>query len=359
MATWADVGERVREARLAAGLTQQRLGEEVGLDRTAVAKVETGDRRLSIIEAASVAEALRVPLALIVRPRPAAITSQRRPLGDDAAEVERSRARADLLVEAHGRDVRWLVEEGFLRPTMRPPAPVVTTSNEAQAAAQAVRQRLGLGLDPLPPVADVAEDLGLFLLVADEEVEGASLDEGRWGAAVVGGRAAPGRRRSTAAHELAHHVLGDAYASDLPVSTSTDAREQLVDTVASALLLPEDVVRLALDGAGTTSERRAALVMIAARYRVSWTTALAAARHALPATEERHLRPSPTRGEIMKVTGRDVEEDLQPGATGPRYTSAVLAAYSSGAVTADGALRLLHGRLQRDDLPPVDVDDVW
>jgi transcriptional regulator with XRE-family HTH domain len=35
---WADVGERMRTARVAAGLTQEELGARAGLDRTMVGR---------------------------------------------------------------------------------------------------------------------------------------------------------------------------------------------------------------------------------------------------------------------------------------------------------------------------------
>jgi len=41
-AEWADVGERLRAARLAAGLTQEELGGKSGLDRTMIVKIESG-----------------------------------------------------------------------------------------------------------------------------------------------------------------------------------------------------------------------------------------------------------------------------------------------------------------------------
>ncbi|WP_299035927.1 XRE family transcriptional regulator [uncultured Pseudokineococcus sp.] len=356
---WADVGERVREARLAAGVTQKHLADALGVDRTAVLKVESGDRRLSALEAAVVAEELRVPLTLLVSPRPLAITSQRQPLGDDAADVERMRARADLLLEAHSRDVRWLVEQGYLAPTDRPDPWKITDVASAVAAAGAVRKRLQLGNEPLPGLADVAESLGLFVLVVDEDVEGASLDEGQWGVAVVGGAVDPGRRRSTAAHELAHHLAGDAYSSDLPVSTATSEREALIDSFATALLLPAAVVQGALAASDTPQMRRSALVSTAATYRVSWRTALAAARPFLWSGEERRLRPTPTLGEFLAVVGRGVQPDLPPGETGARYTSAVMAAFEDGAVTGEGAVRLLHDRLSLDQLPSTEAPDLW
>src|SRR5262249_39566092 len=42
--SWVEVGGRIRETRLAAGLTQGEVARRVGLDRTAVVRIEAGRR---------------------------------------------------------------------------------------------------------------------------------------------------------------------------------------------------------------------------------------------------------------------------------------------------------------------------
>lgn len=51
-------GQRVRERRLVLGLTQERLGEVAGLDRTYVGSIERGERNLSLFNIVKLAEAL-------------------------------------------------------------------------------------------------------------------------------------------------------------------------------------------------------------------------------------------------------------------------------------------------------------
>lgn len=45
------VGQRLAEARRAAGLSQTEVGHRLGVPQSRVAKLETGDRRLQYLEA--------------------------------------------------------------------------------------------------------------------------------------------------------------------------------------------------------------------------------------------------------------------------------------------------------------------
>ena len=47
---WRAIGERLRRTRLIAGMSQAELGKKVGLDRTMVAKIEAGTRRIGALE---------------------------------------------------------------------------------------------------------------------------------------------------------------------------------------------------------------------------------------------------------------------------------------------------------------------
>jgi len=57
------LGFRIRERRLARGLTQEQLGELCELHRTFIGSVERGERNLSILNLRLIARVLRVPLA--------------------------------------------------------------------------------------------------------------------------------------------------------------------------------------------------------------------------------------------------------------------------------------------------------
>ena len=58
-----DLGDRLRDRRLARGLTQAQLGERCRLHRTFIGSVERGERNLSVLNLRLIARALRVPLS--------------------------------------------------------------------------------------------------------------------------------------------------------------------------------------------------------------------------------------------------------------------------------------------------------
>jgi transcriptional regulator with XRE-family HTH domain len=58
-----DLGSRIRERRVAQGLTQARLAEKCALHRTFIGSVERGERNVSVLNLRQIAKVLRVPLA--------------------------------------------------------------------------------------------------------------------------------------------------------------------------------------------------------------------------------------------------------------------------------------------------------
>lgn len=61
------VGDRIRVARMRRNLTQERLAERAGLDRQAVNRVEQGHQSPRLDTLLLLADALGVPLSVLVR----------------------------------------------------------------------------------------------------------------------------------------------------------------------------------------------------------------------------------------------------------------------------------------------------
>lgn len=347
--SWAEVGELVAEARRSAGHSQEYVASALGVDRTAVVRIESGDRKVSALELMRLAESLDVPISYFLSSPSDAVVSRRSRLDEDTDASEAAGFRIDVALDAHARDAEWLVSHDFLTPGPFDYRELADAAPEV--LAQTARGSLNRPRGPLGAIATVAESFGLYLVVVDQDAEGASRLLDQFGVAVVGGRRDPGRRRWTAVHELGHHLLQDEYHSDAGVAASKDQREQAIDRFAGEFLLPEQDMRDAWD---SDRNRREVLVELAGQYRLSWGAVvhLARRRELLNGAEAQRMRANtPVKGDFLVVCGQEPTPDLEIGATGAQWRRAVLAAYDASAITGHRAVELMHSVVTVDDLP--------
>jgi transcriptional regulator with XRE-family HTH domain len=303
---WRAIGERLRRTRLIAGMSQAELGRQVGLDRTMVAKIEAGTRRMGALELTQISNALGVPIGYLLEPVPEVLSRRGSAVDEDFdSGIARESGRLEIVLATWLGDLRQLVELGVLRP-----GSLLVSGRPADSGASArdialwVREVLGCQLDPIGSLAELCERAGQFVLVTEVPGEGASAIDGDIAAAVVSRGGDPGRRRATAAHELGHLVTGDEYSNDLGVHASRAEREEVIDAFAAELLLPSQVLAEAGGSAGGIS--RGQLVGLAARYRVSWSLTLRQAAHAGvldPDSQPVMARARPTRSEFLDALG--------------------------------------------------------
>lgn len=357
---WTTVGEQVRQARLGAGMSQGELGARVGLDRTMIAKVEAGSRRVDALELIRLAAALDVPIDHLLQQRPAVISHRTELLAEDSdTDVARRSHRLEVTLSAWLRDVRQMIDAGTLQanPPLRYEGRVESEA-DARDAARWLRDAHGIGNQPIETLIEFSERSGQYVLVTDLPGDGASIVDADVAAAVVSMRGDPGRRRATAAHELGHLLLGDEYSSDLAVHLSRADREGVVNAFAAELLLPIEAFRTSN---GARPGARAEVVRLAARYRTSWSLALRQAEQAGwldPSTRMRWSQATPTRAELMDAVGWVPQPDLDAVRVPPGYSHAVMEAWRRGLVTGPRAVELLHGQIGPDDLPPRDGSDL-
>lgn len=351
---WTQVGERVRDARIGAGKSQAELGDALSLDRTMIAKIEAGTRKVDALELTRLAAALGVPLDYFLHTAPA-VLSRRAALSEDTAtDAGRQAYRLEAQLEAWARDVRQLLDLGTLEAREIYRSEGAADEDAARTAASRFRSHFELGVDPIPTMMDVCERAGQFALVADLPGDGASMVvDDELALAVVSRSGDPGRRRATAAHELGHLVLGDAYSNDVGVSASLRDRESVIDAFAAELLLPSEAV--------TTVKGRDDLIRLAAGYRTSWSLAIRqavqvgviAAGKAGPWSQQR-----PTKAELMNAIGWAPQPDLDATRVPRSYATAVMDALARNMVTPSRAVELMHGQIVDGDLPVVPDDEV-
>ncbi|MFN3312263.1 MAG: helix-turn-helix domain-containing protein [Hyphomonas sp.] len=89
------VGEKIRELRVAHNLTLSELGQELGISHQQLQKYETGTNRLSAGMLSNVARALRVPIAELFQTTEAGSNERRDP-------VSEARARCHALIDRTG-----------------------------------------------------------------------------------------------------------------------------------------------------------------------------------------------------------------------------------------------------------------
>jgi len=345
------LGARMAQAREDAGLTQEGLGRAVGLDRTAITRLEKGERKLSVPELVSIAEALTRPLAFFVQEPGAAVVSRR----TDTARTHDTTPALDRELEAFAADVEVLLDMALLDPSdqqLRTATP--QDHPAAEAMATAVRSRAGLGTGSVTDLGAACERLGLLTFSAPlgefgpdggcVEVVGTT---GALGAAVINGNAPAGRRRMTLAHELGHWLAGDAY----DASASTDS-ERMLRSFAIHFLAPRAGVTALWNEDDRQSTRDRALT-IGARFRLSWSATSAQLQNlGLISPQERDAleRADPKIGDFVRLQ-LAWSEELAPPYLSPSFAAACVDGFVNARLTSARAIELLRGTLAADELP--------
>jgi Zn-dependent peptidase ImmA (M78 family)/transcriptional regulator with XRE-family HTH domain len=353
---WGEVGARVATARERAGFTQRELGDRLGLSRSAVTRIELGQRRLDALELAQIADALGRSVEWFLTEPPMTIASRRTGLTADLT-ADHDVRRLEEELERTSRDVELLTDIGVLSVPVPPVQSGVTTLDEAEAYAVEARSRLGRGDGPLIDLQSAVENLGLLAFSLDlgpSVIDGAYVRLGEIAVALVNGTAEAGRRRFKLAHELGHHLLADEYTADFGLGTARDDREALINAFAIHFLMPRASVRRRWEELSPQWEDpRSRLIVLAAEYRVSWSAATshAVTLELIPRGDHSLLeirRPTPA---DYYETGARFAEELQPIALAPAYSQAAIRAFRRGLIGADRAIELLRRTVTIDDLP--------
>ena len=94
------VGSRVRLRRMMLGMSQEKLGESLGITFQQIQKYEKGTNRIGASRLQHIARVLGVPVAFFFEDAPA--TPGERPPGDNLAEPERTSYVVDFLSSSEG-----------------------------------------------------------------------------------------------------------------------------------------------------------------------------------------------------------------------------------------------------------------
>ena len=234
----AMVGERLKAARLAAGLSLRRLAEQAGVSAQAISKYERGLDVPSSGVLLRLARALGVGVEYLLRPRPVLALH---PVYRCRASLGRKQERAIL---SHVQEwlERYLEVEDLLdkRPRFELPATLdrqVARGEDVERVALQLRAAWSLGVDAIENLVEVLEEQGIKvgLVDADERFDACTFRvEDGTPVIAVNSRTPGDRQRFNLAHELGHLVLEPASGLDA---------EKAAHRFAGAFLVPEPAVR--------------------------------------------------------------------------------------------------------------------
>jgi Zn-dependent peptidase ImmA (M78 family)/transcriptional regulator with XRE-family HTH domain len=250
------LGKRLKDARTNCGLTQEQAAEHLGIPRTAVVNIESGERSISTLEVTELARLYRRSVAELLSESPETdedifvVLHRIDPeFADDPAVKEAVASHVAICRE--GTDLRELL--GIPREAGPPEYPLPAPQSTMEAVEQGnyvatqERQRLALGTNSLPDLAKLIAAQGVWAAKASlpEEMSGMFLHHRSFGMAILIHEGHPlGRRRFSFAHEYSHALL-DRRAS-ATVTTERNRRdfvEVRANAFAAAFLLPSEGVQ--------------------------------------------------------------------------------------------------------------------
>lgn len=335
------------------------------MDRTAVNKIESGARKVSALELAEIARALRTRMSSFFEEPTPAIVSHRSTRGLEVIDSQID----DLLGEL-ASDVELVKELGALERRDTDAEAEVVPADVQSAEMMAMRARGAFGLDAEEPVRDIQQVLaphGLWVfareLGADTADAGTVLLRDGSAVSIVNSTQKVGRRRLAAAHELGHFLVQDDYCIDWDVTAGGHTTESMLDWFARAFLAPADGLRTLWEQK-LHDGLRAAAVIAGSRFRIDMATLARRLR-------DLELIDPEQAGRIraIRTTGADmIEYDLHKhdelaATSQPRlYQQAVLRLVRDELISTHRAIDLLWGTLEEAELPEPytrDENDIW
>jgi Zn-dependent peptidase ImmA (M78 family)/transcriptional regulator with XRE-family HTH domain len=250
------LGPRLKAARATANLTQEQAAKALGLARTTLLAIESGKRpvrpeeirafsALYKVREGELLSGARQPLDLEVKFRSSGQSAT--PSGDSAKD-DASR----LLNRLAAAAIEF--EELLGHPVIKGDYPIwhlssdVGIEDQAEDAALMFRQRLGVGLGPLPdlkPLLELEFGIRIFERPLNPSVSGACSFDKNYGAfMLLNINHWHERRQLTAGHEIGHGMVRPGEpAVILSSETYLDREDRFCDAFARALLMPAVAVR--------------------------------------------------------------------------------------------------------------------
>lgn len=275
---------RLAHARLTAALTQGEVATALGIPRSAVSLMESGQRAVSSVELARLAQLYGRPVdELLVlagegRDNETAVMRYFRAAGELAPATERRLEEAEVQWRRYASlEARTYGAQRYELP--RYPVPPGRPYEQGERLAMQERRRRGLGIAPIRSVITLLEDEGVKVLMlslgTQAAVSGCYFFSDELGPCVlINQDELASRRRFTASHEYCHFLV-DRGVIEGEVCSHTRRKEpfeQRANSFAASFLLPAAGIEQTLSDMGAERGRIASddLVHLAYRFGASY-----------------------------------------------------------------------------------------
>ena len=258
-----ELGKRLRLARESRQVTQDAAGAALGLQRSAVSLMESGQRQVSTLELTRLADLYGRTVEWFVNPNIQAeeadpvVTLFRADPDLKNDEVQRQAGHCIRLFREGASLARLLGRESvsalprYEQPDARSTGLAIA---QGQRVADQERRRLGLGSAPVLSIPDLIGKQGVWAaaLRLPDKISGLFLLSPEFGMAIlVNVKQATVRRRFSYAHEYGHALMDrDHRATVTGTHNAKNVNEQRANAFAAAFLMPEDGVWDFLHGLG-------------------------------------------------------------------------------------------------------------
>ena len=230
MLTQRELGQRLKSAREAIGLTQQQVADHVALTRVAISQIESGQRTVSSLELMRLSRLYERDMVSFLEEKPTEFNHFSTGVEKDALAVL-FRAHPDLiqnsifynflreayeLLREYGnlQKLLDLDQERNLPPVYAygEPKNVWEAIQMGEHAAETERGRLELGIDPIRDMAELVESQGIPVIEIrlDDQISGIFMADAEVQLCIVINEAHLDRAKARVAFTIAHeygHIL--------------------------------------------------------------------------------------------------------------------------------------------------------
>jgi len=237
------IGERLKRARAASGLSMEKLAREVGVSANMIKKYEHNKSMPNSSKLLTLAQALGIQAEYFFRPINCQLNDLEYRKRKRTTQTSMNKIKENVIDQAE----RWFELKNlwpnspiceFLIPPNLPKK--IYSLDQVEEIAETIRHEWNLGLNPIPHIVSMLETQGILVLITNtgnqHDFDGLQTKIGSQQIIVCVDYDDGARQRFTLAHELGHVLLQNRMGEDIE-------EEKACNRFAGALLFPSLSVR--------------------------------------------------------------------------------------------------------------------